>query len=338
MMSDCLKVSAYGIGYTGVWLCLLSLFGCFSPQPTSPVGRAWAEDQQSSEVLALAYPLQFIAQRLAGSTLEVHLILPTGESASHWAPGRDEILRCQQAALVVANGRGARLAGWLDHVSIPESRICESARRGLSLEDFIFIDDAPKVHSHGTQGQHSHASSVAFTWLDPAMSARQAVYIAARLREEFPELETTVQENLKQLEGDLEEMSGIVSGLEEKVAVKVCSANSNFMFLTRASGLSDKRLDWLDFPDLEQAARDLEESFGESERDNGGPDERGAVLILPLNWKNHTSCQRLLEILETRSVRPIWIDTMDRQPETGDYIEVMRQNLQNLNDGLSPPQ
>ena len=93
----------------------------------------------------------------------------------------------QHAGLVVANGRGAEVAKWLETVSIPDSRLCNSATRGLALADYIAIEDLRMVHAHGPEGEHSHPTMVGNTWLDPAIAKKQSAYIAQELMRVFPE-------------------------------------------------------------------------------------------------------------------------------------------------------
>ena len=165
------RILCIGLGV----LCLACLHaGC--DRPTNNVSPATADE--SNRVVAVSYPLQFLTQRIVGASMhqgkpiEVEFPVPSNADPRKWRPDRDVIQRMQSSDLVVANGIGAQYASWLDTVSIPESRLCNSATKGLAIREYVQVDDIRLVHSHGPEGEHSHPMMISQSWLDPAIAKK----------------------------------------------------------------------------------------------------------------------------------------------------------------------
>ena len=139
-----------------VWLAAVSV-GCkkdpqqeVSTQSPSPTKR----------IFAVSYPLQFLTRSVAGEEIEVLMPYGKDEDPKTARPSRDAIAEMQSADLIVANGTGATYVGWLATVSLPDSKVVNTATRGLSLKEYIAVENASIVHSHGPEGEHSHLSLI----------------------------------------------------------------------------------------------------------------------------------------------------------------------------------
>lgn len=317
--------------------CVVAGLGCNKLATENETAGA-PDETDAPQIIALAYPLQYLTQRLVGPEIRVKLLLPEGKSATHWQPTREDILRCQRADLVVANGRGAQVASWLNRVSIPDSKICFSATRGLSLKDFILVEDRQIVHSHGPGGEHSHASTVPFTWLDPTMARKQASYIAETLESTYPDRASDIDNNLAELNSELAQINVKRELMDQIPATIVLSSNSNFKFLTRAVGVVDHHANWFEVPMIAQAKTELSRLLEQIEQESTTIDNTGLrrIFLLPVDWKQHPDGEKLLQLLQENSITPVWIDTMDTRPESGDYLETVNENFRQLLDALKP--
>ncbi len=309
-------------------LILLPLVGCepgggdegSSPRPTSTV-----DPGTKRQIVAVSYPLEYLTQRIAGSEMEVRCPVPAGERASQWRPQRDAILKMQHADLIVANGVGARFAKWLDTVSLPDSKICNSATRGLALADYISVDDVRLVHSHGPEGEHSHPTTVAYTWLSPLIAGKQADYIATELARVDPAKKEIFSANLQALKKDLTELAEAFKVLPQSQGdqpLVVLSANPDLKFFSQAAGWQDHHLTWFEPPTAIVAADELEK-FLALNKDHQTLRQQGQTVLL----SNYPFSTELLEVVRLQGVTVLVVDPMDVRPNNGDYLMVMKRNL-----------
>jgi zinc transport system substrate-binding protein len=277
------------------------------------------------KVIAVCYPLEYLTQRIAGDAIAVDCPVTAGMSAADWRPNREDILNMQQADLVVANGRGAQVAKWLDTVSIPESRLCNSATRGLSLADYIAIEDLRVVHSHGPEGDHSHPTMVANTWLDPAIARKQAAYIAQELTRVFPDHESNFRENLQKLNEDLDRLTSLLPSNSGDSRPLVFTTSPNLKFITRAAGLDDRHMFWNHPPEFGQAEQYIKRLLtnGDQPLANAGGKKMILLSTIPVEGK-------LSGLLEENKLQAIEIDPLNVRPPSGDYLSVMAENLNRL--------
>lgn len=275
-------------------------------------------------VVTVSYPLQYLTERIVGDAIEVDLPIPAGVDPQNWRPARDAITKMQSADLIIANGTGASYANWLTTVSLPESKICFSATRGLSLSDYIAVEDVQVVHSHGPEGEHSHATMVARSWLDPAMAKQQAVYIAEQLKRVYPDLTDQFDNNLKTLTADLDQLSELINAIKKTKAPVVVSANPKLKFFTRAAGVTDRHLIWFELPNPEQAKSDLKKMLGEF------PDKKPNLIL----FGSEKPGDELLQVLVTAGLKPVSIDLIDQKPATGDFLTSLRANVERFSAAL----
>ncbi len=298
--------------------------GC---QP-SPKNSAEALQEKSTGVIAVCYPLQFLTQQIAGETTQVTCILPPGEGKT-WRPSRDDIRTLQRADLIIANGRGAQFAKWLDTVSLSQSKLCLTATNGLNLSDYIAVQDV--VHSHGPEGEHSHSTMIAHTWLDPEIAKQQAAFIAEEMSRKFPQSRAVYATNLTNLNQRLDALSKLLEKTSKPNQRAVLTVNSDLKFFTRFSGLQDQHLAWSSQPELQVAESDIQNLLTKISSTNDKrdfvTDEANKKIILstfPLEAE-------LKNLLEKQGFEAIEINPLDHEPETGDYISVMTENLNRVN-------
>ncbi len=320
------------------WICLTSFWislhaGCQTENPSAAEVATGTTRSGEPFVIAICYPLQFLTEQICGDVIEVQSAIPPAVDGETFRPSREDILKMQTADLIVANGNGAQYAKWLETISVPESKLCLTATRGLALTDYIPVEDIRYVHSHGPEGEHSHATMVAYTWLDPAMARKQAGYIAQRLAKTFPEQTALFEKNLSKLNDQLDELSSLLGNHDDSTPT-VITANPRLKFLTRAAGVNDKHLNWFDPPTLEQAAKDLEAVCPLSDNINSLNDSNAPVDGSQVFLSTYPVGTELEKLLNKHGLNVVVIDPIGQPNSQADYLVTMRQNIEKLNQSL----
>lgn len=180
---------------------LLLLLAACGPKPAATPGAAIDE-----VVRATTHPLAYVAARIAGEHAPVELVVPPGEDPAHWDPPREALARLQRARVILTAGAGYE--PWLGAVSLPPSRLVDAAR---SLPEGALIEVETVTHSHGLDGEHSHAGVAGWVWLDPAHLALQAERVREALTRAWPEHEQAFQAGTDALRADLEALRGALT-------------------------------------------------------------------------------------------------------------------------------
>lgn len=305
-------------------LSLLLSLGCDSSSKQSGIAGN-NTPSLTHRVVTVSYPLQYLTQRIAGDALEVRLPVPEDADPRKWRPNRDTITSMQAADLIIANGTGADYANWLTTATLPESKMCYTAKRGLSLTDYIAVEDVTIVHSHGPEGEHSHATMVSRTWLDPEMAKQQSVYIAEQLAKTYPELADAFDTNLKSLSKDLDGLTQKAQSISPPEDTTVLTIDPELKFLTRAVGVEDIHLLWFERPQVEQAKTDLDSKLKSAQH------KPGVIL-----FHGTPPDDGLAAELSASGLKPVMVNLIDHAPATGDYLSELKNNIQQLESALKP--
>jgi len=291
------------------------------PQPTSSTVTP-------PLIIAVSYPLEYLTQRIAGENFNVICPVPYDQPASEWKPQRDDILQMQSSDMVVANGVGARFAKWIELAAIPPRKICNSATKGLSLDDFIEVEDVVYTHSHGDLGEHSHPTNVAYTWLHPGMALKQARFIHQDLTRRFPQEKEGFDQRMRELETDLNRLTQRFQQIpqpDDQLLLAVLTANPELKFFSRAAGWDDLHLKWFEPPAKEEAVTELIQKI-ESAAGRPLVQRTGKTVIL----STYPFEGDLAQLADEFELNVIVIDKLDYRPTKGDYLTVMSDNIDRL--------
>jgi len=177
-----------------------------------------------------------MARSLAQGAVEVHCPLPEGTDPQFYKPSRADLALYQRARVVLTNGAG--FERWLGTASLAPSRLVDTAANFSEP----LIEHKGKTHTHGFEGEHSHAGTDGHYWLDPLLALVQAQACGAAMTSAFPEHEQTFARGLSQLETDLRALhKRIESAVPE--GTRFLASHPAYNYLARRYGWEVKSLD-----------------------------------------------------------------------------------------------
>lgn len=301
----------------------------------------------ANRIYAVSYPLQFLTQQIVGEEAEVLLPFDQSDDPRKSRPAREVIATMQDSDLVIANGIGARYAKWLALVSLPDSKIVNTASRGLALKDYIQVKGESIVHSHGPEGEHSHPVMASRTWLDPSLAKKQANYIVKQLKKTYPDRADRFDQNLDALQARLDELVDAVDSVRDRAKASspmVWTAGSQFEFLTRSAGLSaeplkgfsqDSKLSGEEL--LASVKSQLQDKSAISSQQSSNSESgslEGEKLKLVLIDERFLLSEDLSALVSSLGIKLVCIDLLDHPPANSDYISAMKLNIQRVGDAL----
>ncbi len=264
-------------------------------------------------VYTVNYPLDYFARRIGGESVEVVFPAPAELDPAFWLPSPEEILSFQKADLILLNG--ADYAKWVKLATLPPEKLVDTS--AAFQDSFIVIQNA-MTHSHGPSGKHSHAGTVFTTWIDftQAGAQAQAVYeafLAGGLADSL-----TLRRNFEALREDLRALDDSLLALTRGQRKLPLLASHpiyqyfarryapNLVSVTWEPGEAPSEAQWEDLSSLQK--------------------EHGAAWMI---WEGEplpASRKRLSQM----GIHSVVFDPCANRPPTGDFLDIMRQNLQDL--------
>ncbi len=145
-------------------------------------------------VLVSVAPHQFFVEKIAGSTIDVGLMVPAGASAHTFEPTPKQMMQAAKAAIWFRVGETFEDRAIESLKSHYPDLIVVDMRKGLDL-----IKSSCSHHAH--QGCHAHADL--HFWLSTKMAKIQAQTIASALIENYPDHKELYLKNLKIFQDEL---------------------------------------------------------------------------------------------------------------------------------------
>lgn len=329
VLQRCARVLRYAICFS-----IFAIAGCdlASQGQGGPKEKTLGQNDGKPKIFAVSHPLAWTTAQIVGDFAVVECPAAQSEFPDRWRPDRTTLAQMQVADLVISNGSAAPYAKWLQTSSLPSERMIEAATRGLSLADFISVDDIQIVHSHGPEGEHSHPTMVSRTWLSPKVLAKQAAFIEQQLSSRYPDQATVFAENLSTLTSELDSIGGQVKTADAETVVSCLSATPEVKFLTRFAQVDDRHFNWKPETTRDQANADFEERIREleaaSENENQADRPSISVVVFPDRLK--TLAQQIDATLSGSQYRPVFIDLLDREIQDRDFLSRLRANVATL--------
>ncbi len=298
--------------------CLL-VIACASCSDTgnqeNQTGRS-IEVQRSSLHLVTAvssYPLQYFCERIGREWIKVKFPVPAGINPANWTPDADAVQVFQNADRIFLNG--ADYETWTQTVTLPESKVVVTTE---SISGELIPIEETVTHSHGPEGEHSHTGIASTTWLDPSLAIRQAETILTTYQEVLTNQKGYFQSNFESLKQDLTRLDETISQVFAKdPQKKLLASHPVYQYLQRRYSLNLKSVHWEpnEMPDQKQWGN-LESILK----------KHAASWMI---WES-TPKAEIRDRLKQMGIESLVFDPCGNQPDSGDYLSVMNNNLEAL--------
>jgi zinc transport system substrate-binding protein len=216
---------------------------------------------------------------------------------------------------------GARYAKWVDKVSLPQLKLVNTS---VAFQEKYIVGDAGTTHSHGPAGEHSHGGVAFTTWLDFSQAAQQAKAIAGALARKRPELAAEFQRRYALMESELLELDSEMQSIGRRAGGKpLLASHPVYQYLKRRYDLNLGSVMWEPdvVPDRSSWLR-LQKLLGEH----------------PARWMlwEAEPVSETEQRLSAMGVSSLVFSPCATTPADGDFLTVMRANLQTLSSALGP--
>jgi zinc transport system substrate-binding protein len=281
------------------------VLGCGSPTD-APAGK--------TRIYVDSYPLAYFAERLAGDGAEVVFPAPKDVDPAHWKPS-DEILReYQNADLVLLSG--PHYASWTSKASLPPKQIVDTTAE--FPPGSLVKSEHGVVHSHGDEGEHSHAAYALHTWLDPKLAQSQAESVRDAVEKLLPQEKEAIDRRYAELQSDLSDLAERLAKVKQATAgMPLIASHPVYDYLAHAA-------EW----DLHSLHWEPHEMPGEKEwgKLDAIREQTAAHWML---WEDEP-IESIRKALEERKVQWIVVRPLGNRPAEGDFLSVMQANYDGL--------
>ncbi len=174
------------------------------------------------------------------------------------------------------------------------------------------------THSHGPTGDHSHGGTAFTTWLDFSQAAQQAKAIYRVLARKLPAHQAELAENFEALEKDLMSLDEKMMDLSKKNPDHpLLASHPIYQYLARRYELNIKMLMWEPYTDPgKQEWKHFQELLTEH----------------PAGWMiwEGDPLNSSVKQLEDINIQGVVFSPCFANPEEGDFLSVMQENIKNM--------
>ncbi|MCD4669558.1 MAG: zinc ABC transporter substrate-binding protein [Actinomycetia bacterium] len=208
------------------------MVGCDRKADDSSRSDAATPNKAKPLVCTTFYPTTYFAQRIGGDWIEVSCPCPSDADPIFWLPDAKALETYQKADLIIVNG--ASFEKWLTKVSLPQSRVVDTAK---PFEESFIVIESSVTHSHGPEGKHTHEGIDGHTWLDPINAKTQASQIENALIKHFPTHKDAFKAGHLSLVKDLDALDAKLKSVSTKLSDQtlLCS-HPAYNYLARRYG------------------------------------------------------------------------------------------------------
>ena len=298
------------VSITGLLSLVVSAVGC-SGQPSRDI--ADSEGNTTPRVFVVSYPLAYFARRIGGEIVDVHFPVPRHVDPRVWRPDANVINAFQQADVIFING--ADFARWTNRVSLPGSKVVNTTANAVG--EYISSVDGV-THQHGPEGTHTHTGFASTTWLDFKMAATQARAIKDALTKRLPQNATAFQVRFEKLLAELDALDEkLLNVSADTEPPELLCAQPVYQYLARRYHLRVQCVQW------ERGQMPSEAAWEDLADRLGGLAANGMLF-------EKEPLPEIRERLHRLGIEVIVYDPASNIPESGDFLEVMRENVANL--------
>jgi len=276
-----------------------------------------AGESEKLTIYVVNYPLQYFAERIAGEHAAVVFPAPADVDPAYWMPGPKKISDYQRADLILLNG--ANYAKWVNKVSLPRFRMVNTS---AAFKDRYIEAAEILTHSHGGEGEHAHESLAFTTWVDFSLAAEQAKAIEKALSRKKPALKDTFQRNYEELERQLHKLDRDIKKVVSKDRSRpLVVSHPVYDYFARRYELNIKSVHWEpdEIPTTEQMLK-----------------LHSILKDHPAKWMiwEGESIKESVERLKAIGMQSVVFDPCGNEPDQGDFMSVMRQNVENIKEAF----
>ena len=269
------------------------------------------------KIFASNYPLAYFAERISGNPITVFTPNTEGDPAD-WRPSIEDILIIQQAKVILLNGAGYEK--WINTVTLPTSKIVDTS---VGFKDHYLIREGGISHQHGPEGAHTHHDLASTTWIDFSLAAQQALAVKKALLKAGVEKESTLQRNYEKLEEELlgldTEFLNATRGFDH---IPLIASHPVYDYFAVRYQLNIKSVHWEPSISLtEDMLTGLQQLV---------KNHQAQWMI----WENQPIGESVKR-LEVIGVHSVVFNPGGQRPDQGDFLSMMRENLNNLRSILS---
>lgn len=295
-----------------VALAALGLSGC-SGSIDKQVTNREATGAGVIKICVVNYPLKYFAERIGGDRVAVDLPAPPDGDPAFWTPTGEDISKIQKADLILLNGAG--YAKWVATVSLPQSKTVNTST-GVT-EQLIQLEERT-THSHGPEGEHAHGGVAFTTWLDPKLAVQQARVILSALTERWPEHRKLFETGFAELEEDLLNVdTEIEQVMADERDTPLVFSHPVFQYFERRYDLNGRSVHW------EPEEMPSDKQWNELAE---------LVKTHEAKWMIWEGSPRQETVIRLREmgIESVVFNPCGNVPESGDYLTVMRENLNEI--------
>jgi zinc transport system substrate-binding protein len=288
------------VGLVGAGVILLS--GCGGSDAT---GGA----QDRPLVIAAFYPLQFAAEEIGGSAIEVRSLTPSGVEPHDLELSSGQVRDLADADLVVYLGEGFQPA-------------LEDALEGLDRErQFDALERKDLMSGENEEGETGPDPHV---WLDPSILASIAGQLAERLSDIDPGNAEMFSRNASLLEDQLGGLDReLAEGLKSCRSRDLVTSHAAFGYLAARYDLKQVSISGID-PEAEPSPARLAE-IARFVKDHD---------VSTIFFEELAPPDLAETLARETGARTDVLSPLETPPEQGDFLDEMRRNLERLREAL----
>ncbi|WP_374110655.1 metal ABC transporter substrate-binding protein [Neobacillus cucumis] len=295
---------------------LLIVSGCSNAASTK--SEKTSEGSKKLQIVTTFYPMYYFAQKVAGSSANVELLIPNGVEPHDWEPTANDMAKIQDSDLFIYNSR--YFETWTEKVfksiNDPNLKVIE-ASNGIELMDALDSEE---------EDNHEHTSSKdPHVWLSPVLAQKEVDNIAKALEQADPKNKDKFQKNAAALNSELADLDSLYKETIDKAKKKeFVTQHAAFGYLAKQYGLTQIPIAGLS-PDVEPTLGKLAELTDLTKKKN--------VKII---YFEELTSSKVADTLakeigaKTEVLNPLEGLTKKEQEKGLDYIDVMKNNLESL--------
>ncbi|MFB5196915.1 metal ABC transporter substrate-binding protein [Neobacillus sp. KR4-4] len=278
-------------------------------------------DSKKLQIVTTFYPMYYFTKEVAGSSVNVELLIPNGAEPHDWEPTAKDMIKIQNADVFIYNSQYFEL--WTEKVlkSINDSNLkVVEAANGIKLMDALESEDEEEHgHSEHTSSKDPHV------WLSPVLSQVEVNNIAKALEQADPKNKDQFQKNAEALNAKLADLDHLYKDTVDKAKKKeFVTQHAAFGYLAKQYGLTQIPIAGLS-PDVEPTLGKLTELTELTKKKNT------EVIYFEEMTSSKVAETLAKEIgAKTEVLNPLEGLTKKEQEKGLDYLDVMKNNLESL--------